>query len=133
MKELIRFFWVSVIGGVVDIALAYVSATILEIPLWIAAAAGFSVAAFGNYILHEVWTFRNKNSRLSSTRALSYFITSGVILSSRLVVVSILSAWISHDHTLLILIGGASVSFFVNYIISKFLVFSRRIDNRGHT
>lgn len=133
MKEFIRFFWVSVFGGVADIALAYAIATILELPLWIAAAAGFSVAAFGNYILHEVWTFRNENSRLSSTRALSYFITSGVILTSRLVVVSGLSAWISRDHTLLILIGGASVSFFVNYIISKFLVFSRGSENKGHT
>lgn len=133
MKELIRFFFVSVGGVVIDIAVAYAIATMLGTPLWIAAALGFSVAACGNYILHEVWTFRRETSKLSSKRALYYFITSGVTLSSRLVVVAGLSTWISRDHALVILIGGAAVSFFVNYIISKFLVFSRRAENKGHS
>ena len=132
MKELIRFFFVSVGGVVIDIAIAYAIATLLGTALWIAATVGFSVAACGNYILHEVWTFRHETSRLSSKRALYYLITSGVTLSSRLVVVAGLSAWISLDHTLVILIGGAAVSFFVNYIISKFPVFSGRVENKGH-
>ena len=131
MKELIRFFFVSVGGVVIDIAIAYAIATMLGTPLWIAAAVGFSVATCGNYILHEVWTFRRETSRLSSKCALYYFITSGVTLSTRLLVVAGLSAWISLDHTLVILIGGTAVSFFVNYIISKFLVFSGRAENKG--
>lgn len=130
MKELTRFFFVSVGGVVIDIAIAYAIATMLGAPLGIAAATGFLVAAFGNYVLHETWTFRRETSRLSSKRALYYIVTSGVILSSRLVVVAGLSAWISRDHTLVILIGGASVTFFVNYVISKFLVFSRRLENK---
>jgi putative flippase GtrA len=133
MMEIMRFFFVSVGGVVVDITIAYAIATILGTPLWIAAAVGFSVAACGNYLLHEVWTFRHETSRLSSKRALYYFITSGVTLSSRLVVVAGLSAWISPDHVLVILIGGAAASFFVNYIISKFLVFSRRAENKDHS
>lgn len=133
MKELIRFFFVSVGGVVIDIAIAYAIATMLGTPLWIAAAVGFSVAACGNYILHEVWTFRRETSRLSSKRALYYFITSGVTLFFRLVVVAWLSTWISHDHALVILIGGAAISFFVNYIISKYLVFSRGAENKGHS
>lgn len=131
--ELARFFFVSVGGVVIDIAVAYTIATMLGTPLWIAAALGFSVATCGNYILHEVWTFRRETSKLSSKRALYYFITSGVTLSSRLVIVAGLSAWISPDHTLMILIGGAAVSFFVNYVISKYLVFSRRAENKGQS
>ena len=130
--EIIRFFFVSAGGVVVDIAIAYAIATILGTPLWIAAAMGFSIAAFINYILHEVWTFRRETSRLSSKRALYYFVTSGIILLSRLVVVALLSNWISRDHALVILIGGAAVSFFVNYIISKFLVFSKSAENASH-
>lgn len=133
MKELTRFFFVSVGGVVIDIAIAYAIATMLGTPLWIAAALGFSVAACGNYILHEVWTFRRETSKLSSKRALYYFITSGVTLSSRLVAVAGLNAWISRDHTLVILIGGAAVSFFVNYVISKYMVFSRRAESKGHS
>ena len=93
----------------------------------------FSVAACGNCILHEVWTFRHETSRLSSKLTLYYFINSGVTLSCLLVVIAGLSAWISLDHTLVILIGGAAVSFFVNHIISKFLVFSERAENKGHS
>lgn len=133
MQEIIRFFLVSVGGVVVDITIAYAIATMLGIPLWIATAVGFSVAACGNYILHEVWTFRCETSRLSRKRALYYFITSGITLLARLVVVVVLSAWVSGDHTLMILVGGAAVSFFVNYIISKFLVFSRRAEKKGHS
>jgi putative flippase GtrA len=133
VKELIRFFFVSAGGVVVDIAIAYAIATMLGTPLWIAAAVGFSVAACGNYILHEVWTFRRETLRLSSKLALYYFITSSVTLLSRLVVVAGLSAWISRDHAILILVGGAAVSFFVNYIISKYLIFSRRAEIKGHS
>lgn len=133
MMEIMRFFLVSAGGVVIDIAIAYAIATLLETPLWIAAAVGFSVAACGNYILHEIWTFRHETSRLSGRRALYYFITSGVTLACRLVVVAGLSAWISRDYALGILISGAAVSFFVNYLISKFLVFSRRADSRGHS
>ena len=131
--ELIRFFFVSVGGVVIDIAIAYAIATMLGTPLWIAAAVGFSVAACGNYILHEVWTFPRDASLLSVKRALYYLITSGVTLSSRLVVIVGLNAWISLDHALLILIGGAAVSFFVNYTISKFLIFSGCTESKGHS
>ena len=131
MKELTRFFFVSVSGVVVDIALAYAIATLLGTPLWIAAALGFLVATFGNYFLHEVWTFRGDTSHLSTKRGLYYVMTSSVTLSSRLVVVAGLSAWSSSDHTLVILISGSVVSFFVNYIISKYFVFSRYAASKG--
>ena len=131
MKELTRFFLVSVSGVVVDIALAYAIATLLGTPLWTAAALGFLVAAFGNYFLHELWTFRCKTSQLSTKRAVYYVMTSSVTLSSRLMVVAGLSAWFSSDYTLVILIGGAAVSFFVNFIISKYFVFSRYAANNG--
>ena len=123
MKELTRFFLVSVGGFVVDVTIAYAIATMLGVPLWLAAATGFTLAALGNYVLHESWTFRREDSSLSSKRALYYFITSGVTLLSRLIVVAALSAWISRDHTLVILISGAAVSFVVNYVTSKYFVF----------
>lgn len=123
MKELTRFFLVSVGGFVIDVTIAYAIATMLGVPLWIAAATGFTLAALGNYVLHESWTFRREDSSLSSKRALYYFITSGVTLLSRLVVVAGLNAWILRDHTLAILIGGGAVSLLVNYIVSKNFVF----------
>lgn len=133
MMEIIRFFFVSIGGVVVDIAFAYAVASLLGAPLWLAAAVGFIVAAFGNYILHEAWTFRQEEPHnLSSRRALYYLFSSGVTLLSRLAVVAWLCTWISQDYALAILFGGAAMSFFVNYFISKFLVFSRRAEKGSH-
>jgi putative flippase GtrA len=132
MIEMMRFFIVSVGGVVVDIAISYAVAFYLGAPLWLAAAVGFSVAAVVNYFFHEVWTFRQEDSPvLSSRRALYYFVSSGVTLLARLTVVAWFSAWISRDHALEILIGGAAVSFFVNYVVSKFLIFPKRTEKEG--
>jgi len=130
--ELIRFLFVAVGGVVVDISIAYAVVSILRTPIWLAVIVGFSIAACLNYILHEVWTFHRETSRLSSKRALYYLITSGVTLSSRLILVAGLSAWTSRDNALLILIGSSAGSFFVNYITSKFLIFSRGTKSKGH-
>lgn len=131
--EMMRFFFVSVGGVVVDTAISYVVASHLGAPLWLATAVGFSVAAVGNYVLHEIWTFRLEEAPvLSSKRALYYFISSGVTLLSRLAVVAWLSTWISRDQALEILIGGAAASFFVNYVVSKFLVFPRRAEKESN-
>lgn len=123
--QVIRFFVVSVGGVAIDIAISYAVALQLGTPLWLAAAVGFTVAAVGNYVLHELWTFRRESSQLSRRRALFYFVSSGVTLLSRLAVVAGLSTWISRDHALEILIAGAAVSFFVNFVLSKFFIFSK--------
>ena len=131
MKELARFFIVSVVGVSVDIAIAFSLATLLAAPLLIASVVGFLIAALGNYALHEMWTFRREVSQLSRIRALHYSIAAGVTLCSRLVAVAVLSAWISRDHAIVVLVGGAAVSFFVSYFISKLVVFSSYADNKG--
>lgn len=130
--ELIRFFLVSLGGVVLDIAIAYAIATQLGTPLWLAAAIGFMFAACVNYFLHELWTFHRETTRLSSKHAFYYLVTSGIILSTRLIVIASLSAWLSGDHTLAILIGSTTISFSVNYIISKYLIFARRTENEGN-
>lgn len=132
--EIIRFFIVSACGVVVDILIAYAVASLLGAPLLMAAAVGFVVAALGNYILHEVWTFRKeKVVSLSSRRALFFFFSSSVTLIVRLAVVALISTWISQDNALQILICGAAISFFVNYFISRFLVFYRHSVDQSHS
>lgn len=133
MMEIMRFFVVSVGGVVIDITISYAVASQLGTPLWLAAAVGFTIAAVGNYVLHEVWTFRQEEvPALSSRRALYYLISSGVTLLSRLAVVAWLATWISRDHMLEILFGGAVVSFLVNYALSKFFIFSGTTEREDH-
>ncbi|NJR12589.1 GtrA family protein, partial [bacterium] len=53
MSEMIRFFFVTVAGVIIDIAIAYALAAQLGVPLWLAATIGFVTAASCNYIAHQ--------------------------------------------------------------------------------
>lgn len=122
--DLVRFFIVAVGGLLLDLAVAYTLATSFGVPLWLAAAIGFVVAAAANYAAHELWTFRHDESQLSAKRAGQYLITSLAALLTRVVVVALLSALAGWLPALIILIIGAGVSFFVNFAISKGIVFN---------
>ena len=123
--EALRFLMVSAAGVVLDLAISFSTAELFGLPLWIAAAIGFLVAAAANYVAHELWTFRSGAYQLSARRGVQYVGVSALTLLSRLVVVAWLSSWIERDYALAILICGAGVSFFVNFTISKFLVFAK--------
>ncbi len=122
--EILRFFGVSVLGVVIDLAIAWSAAQLLGLPLWLAAAIGFALAAGGNYALHERWTFRREGAALSRRRGVQYLAVSVVTLLTRLAVVIALERALGGDWPLAILIAGAGVSFFVNFFLSKFLVFA---------
>ncbi|MAM75984.1 GtrA family protein [uncultured Tistrella sp.] len=122
--EILRFFSVSVVGVVIDLGIAWAAAQLLGLPLWASAAIGFILAAGGNYVLHEHWTFRREETGLSRRRGVQYFCVSVVTLLVRLAVVVALESMLGDGWPLLILVAGAGVSFFVNFAFSKFLVFA---------
>ncbi|KLE32338.1 GtrA family protein [Aurantiacibacter luteus] len=127
MIEAARFFVVASIGLTLDLAVAWCAARLLGTPLWLAAVAGFAIAATMNYAAHELWTFRKGARRLSRGRALRYAASLMVTLSARVVTVATLAALVSNKHALPVLLAGAGVSFFVNYATSKRFVF--RLDD----
>lgn len=121
--EALRFFAVAVAGLVLDLAVAWSAARFLGLPLWLAAALGFMVAAGLNYVLHELWTFRGGARRLSGGRALRYGLALAATLAARVLTVALLAALVGEAWPLPVLIAGAGVSFVVNYLISKHFVF----------
>lgn len=121
---MIRFFAVTVAGVVIDIAVAYGLATALGVRLWLAASIGFGVAAGFNYVAHQLWSFRAGERALSAERAAKYGGAALAVLAVRVAVVAALDRLLGGDLALLILIGGAGVSFFVNFALSKFIVFA---------
>lgn len=124
--EMARFLAVVVIGLVVDVTVAWCVSYFLGIPLWFAAAAGFVVAAALNYLLHEVWTFRIGMHRPTAGRMARYGIALCATLATRVATVAVLAQIFGNDYALPVLIAGASVSFCVNYLMSKFFVFRPR-------
>jgi len=128
--EAARFLAVAVAGLALDIAVALCGARLLGLPLWLAAAVGFAVAAAVNYAAHELWTFREGARRLSGGRALRYGAALAATLGARMATVAALAALVGEGYALPVLLAGAGVSFFVNYAVSKHFVFCRDADTR---
>jgi putative flippase GtrA len=122
MSELLRFFAVTVLGVVIDLAIAFALHTGLGVPLWIAAAIGFTLAASANYVIHQTWSFRS--GPLSLKRAGAYALVALATLAVRVGIVAQLDRVLAGDFPLAILICGAGGSFVVNFALSKWVVFA---------
>ena len=124
MSEALRFFAVTVLGVVLDIAIAYGLHEFVAVPLALAAVIGFVCAASANYVLHQLWSFQDGAQGLSINRAAKYGLVAGLTLLVRVGVVAALDTALAGRYALAILICGAGVSFFVNFTLSKLFVFA---------
>ncbi|QJP16157.1 GtrA family protein [Starkeya sp. ORNL1] len=130
--NMFRFLVVVVFGLCMDLSVAWSLANFAGIPLVYAATGGFLLAALFNYVLNELWTFADENCHLSFKRALLYVLPMLVTLSSRLLLVFLLSPYgTGRVSSLAILIAAASLSFVVNYCLSRFVVYRRTIGPTG--
>lgn len=124
MSELARFFAVTVLGVILDLAIAFALHTWAGVPLWLAAATGFTLAAAANYIIHQTWSFQRGPRSLSARRAVLYGGVALVTLGVRVGIVALLDRLIAGAWPLAILVAGAGGSFCVNFALSKFVVFA---------
>lgn len=128
-REFLRFAAVAVAGLAVDISLAWGLSAVVGFNLVLAAAAGFVAGATFNYLLHEFWTFRRSERRLSSARMLRYGAALGATLATRLAVVYALSQILhAKQGELAILLLATILSFSVNYLASKYFVFKSAVS-----
>jgi putative flippase GtrA len=128
MSEFVRFFAVTVLGLIIDLAIAYALSAGLGVPLWLAAAAGFTLAATITYAIHQTWSFQTGPRGFSARRAALYGGTALATLAVRVAIVAVLDRILPDSLALPILICGAGGSFCVNFALSKFVVFAARPD-----
>lgn len=124
-SDVVRFGIVSVLGLGLDLSLAWSLATFGGTPLPVAAVAGFLAGAALNYVLHARWTFGSGDRRLTAGLGGRYLLGLGATLLTRVATVAVLErvAPPGAGADLLVLIGGTGLSFLVNYLLSKHLVF----------
>lgn len=122
MSELLRFFAVTVLGVILDLAIAFALHHWAGVPLWLAAAAGFTLAASANYVIHQSWSFRT--GPLSLKRAGLYALVALATLAVRVGIVALLERALPGAWPLAILVAGAGGSFGVNFMLSKRVVFA---------
>lgn len=108
-----------------DFTVAWFAAARLGAPLPLAAAAGFVLAAVLNYLLHELWTFRSRGTRISSRRGAGYLAVVLLALVVRMGVVAALEHTVfpEPDQRMAPLALAALVSFVVTYAMSRAFVF----------
>lgn len=122
MSELVRFFAVTVLGVILDLAIAFALHQWAGVPLWLAAATGFTLAASANYVIHQSWSFRS--GPLSLRRAGLYALVALATLAVRVAIVALLDRLLPGAWPLAILVAGAGGSFCVNFALSKWVVFA---------
>lgn len=126
LPTMVRFGIVALIGLAVDLSVARTLAwTGIALPL--AAAGGFAVGAAVNYALHEGWTFRSgRAGGLSARRAGAYLGTLLIVLAVRVATVAALERLAPELPDMGILVAGVSLSFCVNWALSRHFVFRSR-------
>jgi putative flippase GtrA len=129
MSQLVRFFAVTVLGVFLDLAIAFALHTYAGVPLWLAAATGFTMAAAANYVIHQTWSFRT--GPLSSRRAALYGAVALAVLAVRVGIVALLERALPGAWPLAILVAGAGGSFVVNFVLSKWVVFAAPAGERS--
>lgn len=122
MSQFVRFFAVTVLGVILDLAIAFALHRWAGVPLWLAAATGFAIAAGANYVIHQTWSFRS--GPLSLRRAGLYAGVALVTLAVRVGIVALLDRAVPGAWPLAILVAGAGGSFCVNFVLSKWVVFA---------
>jgi putative flippase GtrA len=121
--EFLRFLSVSVLGVAVDIGIGWLLAS-LGLPLWLAAAVGFAVAAALNYALHRGWTFQQAGGMAERSRLLRYLLSLGLTFATRIVAVLGFGALFGPSAPpLAVLLPSVALSFAVSFLATKFLVF----------
>lgn len=123
--DFLKFLVVSVLGLGLDLSVAWALATFAGVPLPAAAFCGFAAGAVLNYGLHEVWTFASKDRKPSAKRGGLYLLTLGAVVGVRVATVAALEATLfpAKDQALIVLVLATGVSFVVNYLLSKYVVF----------
>lgn len=124
-SDVVRFGIVSVLGLALDLSLAWTLATIGGVPLPAAATAGFLAGAVSNYVLHARWTFGSADRKLTAALGGRYALSLAATLAARVVSVAALERLTppGADSNLLVLMSATGVSFLVNFLLSKYLVF----------
>ncbi|EIZ79017.1 hypothetical protein WSK_2562 [Novosphingobium sp. Rr 2-17] len=116
--SVVRFGLVSVVGLAIDLSTGWLLLKLAGLPLVIAAGCGFMAGAIANYALHELWTFGS--GEVSARRGAQYLAVLAVVLAARLSAAAVLAKIIAPQVALVAAIG---VSFLINYLLSRYLVF----------
>lgn len=135
LRKAASFGLVGVLNTVIDFSLFSIGYFILGLPLLVANTSSWLVAVSCSYVMNSMFTFAAESGRKLGWRRYAAFVASGVIglianNATLLVAASFAPMVIGHED---LQIAAAKVcaigaSFVVNFSLSHFVVFRRRVE-----
>ena len=124
-SEVARFGVVTGLSLGLDLAVAWSLRTLIGANLVLCVGTGFLAGASFNYVVHELWTFAAASGRLSLRRWAMYVGAMSFVLALRLLTILALGSLVPGqvDETIQVLLIASAISFTVNFLVSRFLIF----------
>ena len=135
LRKAVSFALVGVVNACVDFTIFWIGAQKFGLPLVVANTVSWTVAVTGSYVMNTMFTFAAESGRKLGWRAYATFLASGVVglianTATLLIVANHLAPLVVTDPTLQLAAGkicSIGASFVVNFSLSHFVVFRRRV------
>ena len=131
----VSFGLVGVVNTGVDFCIFWIAAQHFGLPLVVANVISWTIAVSGSYVLNSMFTFAAESGRKLGWRPYGTFLASGLVglvaNTTTLVVVARLAPHVIDNPALQLAAAKACAiltSFVVNFSLSHFVVFRRRVE-----
>jgi putative flippase GtrA len=135
LRKAVSFALIGVVNAAIDFGVFWIGAQKFGLPLVVANIVSWTVAVTGSYVMNSMVTFAAETGRKLGWRAYATFLVSGLAglianTATLLVVANHLAPLVIADRTLQLAAGkicSIGASFVVNFSLSHFVVFRRRV------
>jgi putative flippase GtrA len=135
LRKAVSFGLVGVVNAGVDFTVFWIGAQKFGLPLVVANTVSWIVAVTGSYVMNSMFTFAVESGRKLGWRAYATFLASGLVglvanTATLLIVAYQLAPLVIDDPTWQLAAGkicSIGASFVVNFSLSHFVVFRRRV------
>jgi len=135
VAKAISFGLVGVVNTGVDFCVFWIAAQEFGLPLVVANVISWTVAVSGSYVMNSMFTFAAESGRKLGWRPYGTFLASGVVglvaNTTTLLVAAKLAPHVIADPALQLAAAklcAIAASFVVNFSLSHFVVFRRRVE-----
>jgi putative flippase GtrA len=135
VTKAITFGLVGVVNTAVDFCIFWIAAQEFGVPLVLANVISWTIAVSGSYVLNSMFTFAAESGRKLGWRPYGTFLASGVVglvaNTATLLVAARLAAHVIDSPAAQLAaakICAIGASFVVNFSLSHFVVFRRRVE-----
>jgi putative flippase GtrA len=135
VAKAISFGLVGVVNTGVDFCVFWIAATEFGLPLVVANVMSWTVAVSGSYVMNSMFTFAAESGRKLGWRPYATFLASGVVgliaNTATLLIAAHFAVYVIDKPALQLAFAKACAivaSFVVNFSLSHFVVFRRRVE-----